>query len=215
MAEQKKNKTLKQQAYEEIQRAIYSNVLLPGEPLTEENLAARLQISRTPIRAALQQLEYDKLATRDATGHYFVSHIGDKDIRDMTMIRLALEPLAIENAELPVSAEYIQQLRDIYDTQLKITSVKKIDLYEYALSDCHFHMKLAELSDNNILKETMRTIQSTMMRYNILSGTFGTHTSPSLEEHKAIIDHLENNEKQEAIDSLVHHIQNVSDRIFD
>ena len=54
----KKNLPLKDQAYQAIKQAIYSNTLVPGTPLTEEQLSSTLSISRTPIRSALQQLVY-------------------------------------------------------------------------------------------------------------------------------------------------------------
>ena len=54
-------KSLSQRAYEILKEAIVTGEFLQGQILTEEQLAQELAISRTPVRSAVKQLEYEGL----------------------------------------------------------------------------------------------------------------------------------------------------------
>ena len=59
MAQLKSDQNSGRGVYEQIIHDIRLGRLLPGERLTETDLAARFQISRTPVREAIRQLETD------------------------------------------------------------------------------------------------------------------------------------------------------------
>ncbi len=208
-----KTVTLKDKAYEAIKNAIYSNELKPGTALAEEQLSHMLSISRTPIRTALQQLVFEKLATKDSTGHIFVSSISKKAVQDMSVMRTALEPLSVEIAKFPIDEKVIERLKEIDKAQEK--ACKPFDINGYAELDCEFHCELASISGNSLLIETIRNINTTMIRYNILSGTLGTHTAVALEEHALIIKFLEEGNREFARTAVSEHVRNVSSRIIE
>lgn len=210
----KKNISLKNQAYESIKQAIYTNSLKPGEALTEEALSTMLQISRTPIRSALQQLVYEKLATKDATGHIFVSTISEKDVENITYVRSNLEPLAIDLISFPLPEEKLGYLKQLYSKQLESFTADPDDNICYAELDYEFHSAIAELSDNSFLYETVSNINTVMIRINVLSGTLKTHKEQALQEHKTIIEFLEKGQKSFAKLALTEHISNVRGRMF-
>lgn len=210
----KKNASLKSQAYECIKQAIYMNSLKPGEALTEEALSTMLQISRTPIRSALQQLVYEKLATKDATGHIFVSTISEKDVQNITIVRSNLEPLAIDLISFPLEKEKLDHLKELYQKQLDSFAADPDNNICYAELDSAFHSAIAELSNNSFLHETVSNINAVMIRINVLSGTLKSHKEKALQEHKAIIDFLESEQKSFAKLALTEHISNVSGRMF-
>lgn len=211
----KKNISLKSQAYESIKQAIYSNTLKPGDALTEEALSALLQISRTPIRSALQQLVYEKLAMKDSTGHIFVSTISEKDVQDITVMRSNLEPLAIDFISFPIEQENIDYLKQLYEEQLLVFNKNPDDNLKYSELDTAFHSTIASLSNNTILAETVQNINSLMIRINVLSGTLKVHKEKALQEHLAIIGFLESGQKSFAKLALTEHITNVSNRMFE
>lgn len=210
-----KNISLKSQAYESIKQAIYTNSLKPGDALTEESLCSLLQISRTPIRSALQQLVYEKLAVKDATGHIFVSTISEKDVQDITIMRSNLEPLAIDLISFPISDEQLNHLKNIYEQQCNVFENDSNDNITYSELDTAFHSAIAELSGNTILSETVSNINALMIRINVLSGTLKAHKEKALQEHFAIINYLENGQKSFAKLALTEHINNVGDRMFE
>lgn len=211
----KKNATLKEQAYESIKDAIYMNKLKPGEALTEEQLSAMLSISRTPIRSALQQLIFDKLAVSDNTGHIFVSSITEKDAHDITVMRSHLEPLAIDYITFPLDESVIRQLHSLYEQQMELVAHNPDDKMGFSDLDTQFHSLIASLSDNSILADTVFQLNTMMKRINVLSGNLLKNMDRAMAEHKDIITYLENGQAAYAKLALEEHIKNVGIHLLD
>lgn len=210
----KKPVSLKEQAYTSIKQAIYSNTLKPGTPLTEEQLSVSLSISRTPIRSALQQLVYEKLATADSTGHISVSTISEKDVQDITILRLNLEPLALDLGNFPISDEFLGKLKDLIKQQNDLFTDGPVNNIRFAELDCEFHSCLAEICDNTLLIETVHKINAMMVRILVLSGTLDSYKNNAVEEHALILRYLEQNQKEFAKVALQEHIKNVGNRML-
>ena len=84
------------QPYEILQQAILRGELAPGQPLVETTLAARYNVSRTPIREALTRLEQDRLVERTDRG-LVVRRRSPEQILDIYETRIALEATAAED----------------------------------------------------------------------------------------------------------------------
>ncbi|HWJ71755.1 MAG TPA: GntR family transcriptional regulator [Kaistia sp.] len=78
-----------------LKQAILSGALLPGTPLRQEELAARFEMSRMPIREALRQLEAQGLVDFEPHRGAIVVEITLADADDNFAIRSALEPQAL------------------------------------------------------------------------------------------------------------------------
>lgn len=210
----RKTQTLKEQAYDAIKQAIFSNTFEPGTPLIEEQLSTKLSISRTPIRSALQQLVYENLAVSDTTGHIYVSHITQKDVDDVTIMRTNMEPLGITLIEMPIAKAQIEYLNQIHNEQCELVSKEPENNIRYAQLDTNFHNSIARLSNNAILIDTIERIGNLMIRINILSGTLSPHKKQALSEHESIIQYLEHGQKEFAIVAMREHVKNVGSRIL-
>lgn len=80
--------------YEQLHRAVMSDELPGGSRLSEPELAARLQVSRTPVREALRRLESDGLAVRGPLGGLVVTETGPDDLGDIGLLRIEVDGLA-------------------------------------------------------------------------------------------------------------------------
>ncbi|MCR5099867.1 MAG: GntR family transcriptional regulator [Butyrivibrio sp.] len=210
----KKNTTLKEQAYEQIREAINTNSLKPGTFLTEEQLSNMLSISRTPIRSALQQLVYEKLLSQDATGHIYVSKITEKNVTDASKVRIALECMALDCTDFPLSEEKLTYLEDIYNKQLLLANDNPNDNLGFAELDKQFHCSLAECCDNSLLIEFIQSINNAMVRMNVLSGTLHNNRKEALKEHAQILQYLKSSQKEFAKLSLSEHLKHVEKRMI-
>ena len=81
-----------------LREAIVGNLLPPGSRLAEIALAAKLGVSRTPVREAFAQLEREGLLTIVARVGLFVRQVTVRDIDEIYTVRAALEGLAVELA---------------------------------------------------------------------------------------------------------------------
>ena len=88
---------LKDQAYENLKNLILEEVFAPGTFLSERQLAARLDMSKTPIRSALERLETEGFVTVSPQQGIVVRESSLREIVDLFDIRIALEVFVVQS----------------------------------------------------------------------------------------------------------------------
>lgn len=78
-----------------LRAAILSGELSPGQRATQENLAAMLGVSRTPLREVLRMLELEGLVIRQPNGRFVISPLSVQQLEDLAVMRMNLEAVAI------------------------------------------------------------------------------------------------------------------------
>ncbi len=84
-------------AYDQLRRLIVGGELEPGVCLTEKDLAARLGLSRTPLRESIKALESQGFMTRMPNGRLMVAPLTARTLKDLFATRLAMERLIVES----------------------------------------------------------------------------------------------------------------------
>lgn len=188
--------TIQETAYEEILQAILSGKLPPGERITMEGLAAMLNISLTPVRAALKKLEAGNLVTIGKNRRITVAQLSQENLLEILDVRLLLECHAAELACLRRSEESIKQL-DKYNKECD----RAADGDAYLKANYKFHSLLYAEAKMPILKNLIDTIWQQVSPYlHILLRTkFKSTISDAGSFHLGIIEALRNREPQEAI----------------
>ena len=82
---------LKERAYDEIKRMVLTGELNPGTFLAERQLAARLGMSKTPVRSALERLESEGFIRISPQQGAIIRDLSLDEITDQYEIRTALE----------------------------------------------------------------------------------------------------------------------------
>ncbi|MEH7304566.1 GntR family transcriptional regulator [Neobacillus drentensis] len=202
--------SLSDQAYDVIKNAIINNEIKPLEYLTEEQLAEKLGISRTPIRTALKKLVYEGLVEMESSKQTRVRMISVEEAREYQVLRETLEPLAAKLACLNMDEEQLAFLKDICHQQRE--SIVEKDFSQFINLDTQFHIYLAEFTNNHKLIEFINSLRTQMQRYLILTNTLQASASEALLEHLQIIDALERKNPEEAAECMANHVKNVSNR---
>lgn len=208
----KKDKSLSDKAYEIIKEAIISNKLKPGEILAEEKLAEELQISRTPIKAALLKLVYEEIAEINQSKNVVVSDVTQKEIEDITVVRESLESLAVLLLKDNINKKQIEEIKSKYIEQLHMVEDNRDE--DFIELDYEFHTKIAEYTNNAFLRDMIKKSNLITKRFLILSGTVHEHGSVANKEHKEIVEHIENGEFELASEAMKRHLQNVNKRML-
>lgn len=102
---------LRDVVFNTLREAILKGELKPGERLMELQLAAKLGVSRTPIREAIRMLEQEGLAVTIPRKGAEVARMTEKDMEDVLQIRDALDELAASIACEQISEEELAELR--------------------------------------------------------------------------------------------------------
>jgi DNA-binding GntR family transcriptional regulator len=202
--------TLADRAYREIKQAILKSLFLPGDPLPEETIASMLGISRTPLRKAITRLAYEGLVELETGKIARVARYTEQDLVNFLKLREVLEVFSAEQAVPFVTDAFLSALEESVHEQR--AAMENADFYSYIELDSQFHVMIAEITQNQKLKEFIEQINTHLHRYLILSGTLEDSVPEALQEHEEIIQALKDRDVSRAGAAMRRHIKNVERR---
>lgn len=118
---------------------ILAGEFTPGQRLGQELLASRFNASRMPVRTALRQLEAEGLVTTVAHSGAWVSKLDRFEFEQVYKMREALEPLAIAESLLHLTAEQLDEIGAIAE-QLHEATLPQVKIEEFLELDRKFHL---------------------------------------------------------------------------
>ncbi|MEL7167325.1 MAG: GntR family transcriptional regulator [Pseudomonadota bacterium] len=190
------NAALSLEAYERLKQDIRQNILPPGHQDTEPEYAARLGMSRTPVREALIRLEADGLVQLIPRRGARVLPISLDDMEDIYEILTALEPAAAAKlASTRPSAEALAPLRQAYLAME--TALDADDLDAWADADDLFHRRMLELHGNKRMLDYVSTLFDQAHRARMITLHMRDKPIKSTQEHKEILEALEAGQSQQ------------------
>ncbi|MGE5361149.1 MAG: GntR family transcriptional regulator [Bacteroidales bacterium] len=190
-------------AYEQLRARIVSLKIAPGTPLVEMEICARLRVSRTPVRAAIERLHQEGLVTmtgKRAAGRAVVAPLTADDMRELFLMVGALDGVA---ARLAAGIELLRRQRlaakaRAVNEELKQASAggrpKPSDIPLVQGLDLQFHHLYEEAASGPRLLAKLHALHAQRERYvrlyiERLVHAHGLETS--LDEHEAIIAAIE------------------------
>ncbi len=206
-----KTVSLADQVFERLENDIITGVYARGEVLTELRLVEQLGVSRTPIREALRRLEQERLIEDTGKGS-LVLGITLQDLEDIMNIRLRVEPLAAYYAAANISAEGIENLRQI--SELQDFYFAKEDVDRLRQMDDRFHEAIYELSGRTVLKDTLRPLHRKTQRYRKSSIASKERQAASVREHKALLEAICAKDAQAAENMAREHILHAKENMI-
>ncbi|PPU77121.1 GntR family transcriptional regulator [Xanthomonas cucurbitae] len=135
--------------------------LAAGSRLSELAVVQRLGMSRTPVRAALQRLCEEGLASALPGGGYAVQAFSERDAYDAIELRGTLEGVAARMAaERGVGAAALAQAHALLGRLDGIVgaSADAIDLAAYVQANAQFHTLLLDMADSEVLERAVHRI---------------------------------------------------------
>ncbi|MCC6792516.1 MAG: GntR family transcriptional regulator [Thermomicrobiales bacterium] len=204
--------TLAEQVYEHLRQGILANAYPPDTPLPEEALAARLHVSRVPVREALRRLASDGLVNLVPRQGAVVSSLSPKQFLDAYRLREALEALAIRLAMPLLTADDIQAL-EWRQAEMRAGAAER-DFEQFFTANAAFHALFVERSDNDYLRAVYEPLIDQMRRYRSPSADLRGGLERSIDEHEGILNAIKANDVEEAVRRLIEHIR-VPQRILE
>ena len=197
---------LRDVVFNTLREAILKGELKPGERLMELQLAAKLGVSRTPIREAIRMLEQEGLAVTIPRKGAEVARMTEKDMEDVLQIRDALDELAASIACEQISEEELAELRHTmheFEESTKTGDVKRI-----AEADVRFHDIIYHATRNVKLENLLNNLREQMYRYRVEYLKNNEVYEQLLEEHEFLIQAVIKHDKAQAKDIICRHIDN-------
>jgi DNA-binding GntR family transcriptional regulator len=147
----RRSKSLHEQTYQALRLSILSGGLAPGDRLVETQLAQQLQVSRTPIREALRQLQREGLIVGDANEGLRVTCISATDAMHLYDCRIGLEQVSVAGACEHASTEQLQTIEGYVLQAEKLMHCPDLNNSQLLDVDYQFHHAIAESSGNKWL----------------------------------------------------------------
>jgi DNA-binding GntR family transcriptional regulator len=172
--------------YLRLKSAIITGLFEPGTRIVERELTARLKVSRTPIREALQRLEQDQLVLCYPHRGYYVRLPDYEEAQQAYETRRILEAACGELAAQRATGEQIETMRKLVRNGWKMLEVN--DYPALLLCNNDLHLLQAQASHNVLLERAFRRIWTYV---DLLRGRFWSTTDrPSVghHEHEAIVN---------------------------
>jgi len=180
---------LKDRAYEALKELILQEVFPSGTLLSERQLVARLAMSKTPIRAALERLESEGLVSVSPQQGILVREISVHEVVDIFDVRIALECFALQR--LAGTLTTIQQEQVLQNLTKQEKALVDGDVPAFTELDADFHLMLCGFLGNREVVQVMRRLRDRLYRIalQVLRYDVG-RIQTSYDEHRAIFDML-------------------------
>jgi len=194
-------------AYHTIKSAIVTNRLSPGAPVSEEEWARTLRMSRTPIREALNRLEQQRLVRRVRNHGVFVTGLSIDEFRDICEVRALLEGNACRLAAKHAGAADMDRFEREFQA-LDIPHPTQSDVGKADEIDHAFHTFILEAAGNRQVISIIAQLNDMVMR--LRSALTPSRYAESLAEHRAILAALRARDPDAAARAMHTHMENVS-----
>lgn len=171
-------------AYAALLDQIQSGELAPGAVLAEVEQAARLGVSRTPLREALGRLAADGLVVQQSPRVTVVSDIDLDDIRALFEVRRALEETAARLAAVRADTAVFAALAVEFAGVGELDRDGGRDAY-YALI-ARFDAQLDAAIGNDYLTSALRSVRTHLVRVRRLARDIPERLAASVAEHRLI-----------------------------
>ena len=188
-------------AYEALKEAILESKFPPGYQGSEQEIAVRLGMSRTPVHEALIRLQEDGLVRVLAKRGVVVCAVSANDMVDIYDVIRAFEAMAAEllAAQPKASRLPVANKLDRLNADMK-QSLKHGDLVRWAHLDNEFHRLLSEACGNKRITRIARTIMDQAHRARMLTLNLRDKPTRSVLEHRAIVAAIRKGNAQAAHD---------------
>jgi len=198
---------LKDQAYEQLKELIQNGVFPPESSVSERQLVERLGMSKTPIRAALENLEMQGLVTVSPQKGVLIRELSAREVGELFDVRCAVEPFIVSRlACRSLSGVQTAALRKNLDQQQ--TAAGKEDAAAATRLDIEFHRMLGSHLDNRefstLLERCFDKLHRSILRINrLVPGRLHRST----DDHADIVDAITNGEADEAAERMLAHLK--------
>ncbi|OIU88064.1 MULTISPECIES: GntR family transcriptional regulator [unclassified Microbacterium] len=198
-------------AYATLLEEIQSGALAAGTVLAEVEQAARLGVSRTPMREALRRLAADGLVVQQSPRVTVVAGLDADDIRSLFEIRRALEETSARLAAQRGDAQVFGALADEF-SRVDLAEVEGRDAY-YALI-ARLDARLDAAVANDYLSSALRTVRTHLVRVRRMARDKPDRLAASAREHLLIARALASRDADLAAHATHIHLHNALESIL-
>ncbi len=194
----------------ELERMILDGSLGPGEKLGEVALAARLGVSRGPLREAFRMLEEAGLLRTEKNRGVFVRDLPVAEAVEIFDLRAAMDELVGRRLAETIQPAALKEIRGLVDQMEQ--AVKAKDAPRYHRLNLAFHDRLVELAGNGKLTSIYRKLVKELSLFRRLNLADGVLMPASVGEHRQIVRAIAAGDGDAAGKAMYAHVMDSKER---
>lgn len=195
---------LKQYVYDILRSRIIHCVYEPGSMIYEQLLTQELEVSRTPVREALNKIEQEGFIRIMPKKGVIVKDISVADVGEIFQVREELEPIIVRLAGPHLSREKLLEFQKAFESQAE-QPVESLGEDELPL-ETQFHLYIIDNCQNSFLTEFLRKIFDRNTQLVIYSKHHKLNNYNARPEHLKIIELLLDGKYEEAGQVMREHV---------
>lgn len=189
-------KALGDDVYSVLRKMIVHRELEPGSKIVEAQIASLLGVSRTPVREALQRLEYEGWVENQLGRSPRVTPMTSGKVEEIYPLIAVLEGLAVRLAMPHLTAADLQHMKELTNTMA--SCARRGDVEKLLEADTRFHGLLHERSQNHRLRRFIGDLRGRTERFEHAYFSTPAAIRGSLRRHRKLVRLLEKENAQAA-----------------
>lgn len=207
-----RSSSIRQPVYDAIKEVILSGQIAPNQPLIEEQLAASLGVSRTPVREALAILQHERIIGPGTGRGLFVYTLTRNEFVEMFTANEVIEPYLARRAALLATDEQLQSIQESVQQGKAYTA--RGDKAGFLRASRDFHRRMGEAAGNTLLTDFVLANEERADMYIMHTGKAVNvvNMTMSMREHQAIYEALAQHDPEAAERCVIYHAHSLRER---
>ena len=206
----------KDQIYEHLKHAIIMGDMTPEEIYSEQMIADKLKVSRTPVREAVLQLRFENLVDVFSGRGFSVRPIHFFDVQQIIQARTAIESASLRALIIGLDTvegqEILEQMEQCVKQDMP-AMISDENNYNFMRADMEFHMLSVSFTGNEFFIQTMNMMRTRLEQASIQSLDRQQRPIAAISEHERIFSAVKRRDTDGAIRALVDHL-NMTENIL-
>jgi DNA-binding GntR family transcriptional regulator len=200
--------------YDYVLQQLMSLAIAPDERIGVDQLARELDVSQSPIREALSQLEAQGLVVKThLRGYRAAPQLSLSQFNDLTELRLLLEPVAVAKVAAQRDENVHKQIAALANTMKKSAANESREAYSsFAQQDAAFHGSIAAACGNALIHHILMERRTHLHLFRLRFYAQVTHEA--VREHAAIVNALQAHDPGAAAAAMRRHIERAHQRFI-
>ncbi|WP_226648931.1 GntR family transcriptional regulator [Microbulbifer variabilis] len=196
--------------YEKIKADLQRGRFPAGQALKQAEVAEHYEVSRIPVRDALQRLKNEGWLAPHGKRGVAVPQFDPLEVEDLYLMRMRLEPLLQSLAQKKLTSETIGRARDILDS---MEGNPSLSAEQIGSLNWQFHACIYLAAERPTLFATVEQLHRQCERYIGYQSRRLHYQSTSQKEHYRILEALQQKREKEAAALLARHIETAGKKL--
>ena len=196
-----------------LESEIFAGQLAPGARLDEVELAARFDVSRTPVREALRHLASAGLIQIRSRQPALVMALSAHKLIEMFQVMAELESLCARMAARRINAAQLTELNSLQEELVELSRTDQVDAF-YEVNR-RFHELIYEASQNEFLAEQTRALRNRIGSYRKVVTQRASRRADTLTEHAEVLRCITTGDEDGAAAAMRGHVNLLGEKLLD